>query len=422
MEGDAMFFDHLFQFDNNRTKRISSWDQRGMNRDYITIHSGEEKVLADIGGAGKINRLYCIVIDPTMLLYRKMVLRIYWDGESSPSVEVPIGDFFCVSHCTPRPVKSLLMTVNLGNKGMWCPISYGLNSYFPMPFSKRAYVILEYEKETQRESFPIMFWYHIDYEECAGGTKADGRFHAQWRREKLTKSKERKIKNYFLWDGVNLTGEDNYIILEAKGRGQVVGLHLQVDNIAGGWWGEGDDMIFIDGEKWPPSLHGTGTEEIFGGGACPCAEYAGPYTGFHLIENENFSGKNGMYRWYVQDPIKFSSSILMSIEHGHANNYENDYSSVAYWYQTEPHAQFPKLLPVEERLPRLQEEIFDVQDRITKILCFQELLRKKYGESDAFGLTWKFINEGARAVYEKRYAEAIGTYDLNIDFLTKYCK
>lgn len=110
-------------------------------------------------------------------------------------------------------------------------------------------------------------------------------------------------------------------------------------------------MIFIDGEEWPPSIHGTGTEEIFGGGACPNREYAGPYTGFHLISNPDWSGKNGMYRFFVTDPIRFQKSIRVTIEHGHNNDLANDYSSVAYWYQTEPHKTFPPFPPVEERLP-----------------------------------------------------------------------
>ena len=132
----------------------------------------------------------------------------------------------------------------------------------------------------------------------------------------------------------------------------MVGLYLTCHNLAGGWWGEGDDMIFIDGEKWPPSYHGTGTEEIFGGGACPNLEYAGPYTGFLSIHEQGkatWRGQNSMYRWFVHDPIRFRRSLRWTIEHGHANNFENDYSSVAYWYQTEPHKPFPAL--PAERLP-----------------------------------------------------------------------
>ena len=101
-------------------------------------------------------------------------------------------------------------------------------------------------------------------------------------------------------------------------------------------------MVFIDGERWPPSIHGTGTEEIFGGGACPAREYAGPYHGFHLIESPDYAGLVGAYRWFVHDPIRFTRSLRWTVEHGHANNFANEYASVAYWYQTEPHAPFPR--------------------------------------------------------------------------------
>jgi len=133
-------------------------------------------------------------------------------------------------------------------------------------------------------------------------------------------------------------------------------------------------MIFIDGEKWPPSFHGTGTEEIFGGGACPNVEYSGPYTGFHLISHSDWSGKNSMYRFFVSDPVRFEKSIRVTIEHGHANNLANDYSSVAYWYQTEPHKEFTPLLSAEERVPLLPvegKELVDKEKRIYRVFQSQ---------------------------------------------------
>ena len=150
----------------------------------------------------------------------------------------------------------------------------------------------------------------------------------------------------------NLSGDENYTILDTKGNGQFVGYFLTVVNGRREWWGEGDDMIFIDGEAFPPSIHGTGTEEIFGGGASPVTEYSGPYTGFHCIENRgryDWWGTNGMYRFSITDPVRFRQSIRVTLEHGHGNDKANDYSSVAFWYQLEPHDKLPGLPPLVER-------------------------------------------------------------------------
>jgi hypothetical protein len=175
------------------------------------------------------------------------------------------------------------------------------------------------------------------------------RFHAQWRQERPTSAVG--PPNVQLHGGVNLDGTENYVALEAQGEGQMVGIVLEYDNPHGGWFGEGDDMVFVDDDSWPPSLHGTGTEEIFGAAASPTEESAGPYTGYHLIESEDYSGLTAMYRWFVPDPIRFTSSLRWTIEHGHANNFEMDMASIAYWYQNEPHMAFPALPSREALLP-----------------------------------------------------------------------
>jgi hypothetical protein len=260
-------------------------------------------------------------------------------------VEVPLGDFFCNGEGKTRLFTSHFITANHGSG------SVGYNAYFPMPFRKRARVEIWNSRTT---GAPYCFYYHIEYERYNRDLPSDtAYFHAQFRREHLTKVKRAgpdavpadKV-NQSVWNGRNLSGAENYVILDATGTGHVVGLFLTCHNLASGWWGEGDDMIFVDGDKWPPTYPGTGTEEIFGGGACPNREYTGPYTGFVAIQEQGattWRGQNSMYRWYVHDPIRFRKSIHWTIEHGHANNFENDYSSVAYWYQTEPHKPFPPL-------------------------------------------------------------------------------
>ena len=356
------FPNNISQIKKGRTKRVSSWDRTGGNTDCIKVGPGETRVLADIRGAGQINHIYFTLISPDIFDFREAVLRMFWDDETQPSVEVPFGDFFCVGNCTVRRFASLMVAVNPG-AGDSVSINNGFNCYFPMPFATRARIEIENQSRRVLGGLPGALWYHIDYEEHDSPPPDDlGRFHAQWHRENLTKSVTKEFKNISLWNGVNLDGKENYVILDAEGEGHLVGLFLSIDNIAGGWYGEGDDMIFVDGDKWPPSLHGTGTEEIFGGGASPDREYAGPYTGFVLVENlggNRYSGKNAMYRWYIHDPIRFSKSIRVTIEHGHANNFENDYSSVAYWYQKEPHKRFDPILPANERIPIFPQEFLE---------------------------------------------------------------
>jgi hypothetical protein len=277
---------------------------------------------------------------------------MYWDGETAPSVEVPFGDFFGLGQERVRFFRSQMVTVNPGAGGVSGTV--GFNSYFPMPFEDGARVTLTNDGTDTVGAV----WYHIDYEKLRRLDRNVGRFHAQWRRENLTRAVGSQ-PNVTIHDAKNTDGAENYVILDAEGRGNLAGYFLNVDNVAGGWYGEGDDMIFIDGEPWPPSFHGTGSEEIFGGGACPNTEYAGPYTGFYLAGNRDFSGKVGMYRFFVADPVRFHESIRVTIEHGHANNFANDYTSTAFWYQAEPHQAFPALPPSAERWPRAGTDTHD---------------------------------------------------------------
>ncbi|MCX6006245.1 MAG: DUF2961 domain-containing protein [Chloroflexi bacterium] len=408
----------LYVLDEATTYRVSSWDRNGNNIDFLILLPGESHTLAELKGPGCIKHFYCAMVNHSRLLYRKLILRVWWDDEKSPSVEVPLGDFFCISNCSVRFVNSLMMVINPGSSNMY---THGLNCYLPMPFAKSARVELEYQASGEGDEPATAFWYHLDSEHCPDMSWDNvGYLHAQWRREKLTKSTDSQYKNVQLWPGTNLNGSENYVILEAKGKGQIVGLHLQVDNIAGGWYGEGNDQIFIDGEKWPPSYPGTGTEEIFGGGACPNTEYSGPYTGFHLISSPAFSGKNAMYRWYINDLIKFQRSIKMTIEHGHANNFENDYASVAYWYQIEPHAVFPELLPVRERLPRFPEAFFEAERKVAQINELQSKLMNEKGPLNAMQIVFALRLVADKLMREDKYEDACIEYDKVITGLTAW--
>jgi hypothetical protein len=397
---------------------VSSWDQTGGNDDCIRIDPGQTQVLADIKGPGKITHIYFTMIDPNLLDYREAILRMYWDEEETPSVEVPFGDFFCIGHCTVRRFASLMVAVNPGCLPQ--PVNNGLNCYFPMPFAKRARITLENQSDRYFGGGFGRVWYHIDYEIDREPPSADiGRFHAQWRRENPTTVGTIPVNpERGAFPEINATGDDNYVMLEAEGEGHIAGLFLEVENLVGGWWGEGDDMIFIDGDTWPPSLHGTGSEEVFGGGACPDSEYAGPYTGFVLVENkdgEAFKGKNAMYRWYLQDPIRFTKSARMTMEHGHANNLANDYASVVYWYQREPHVPFPPLPLPEARLPHMPDAFYRAQDayaQLTKLMVEHQdafVFRKKPPPPWLESLKQK-VHAGYGCLYTAEYDKALDSF------------
>jgi hypothetical protein len=348
----------LFTNTGARSARAASWDRSGGNMDFAVVGPGETATLLEHDGPGCVTHLYCALAFPELTDYRDAILRCWWDGEPTPSVEVPLGDFFGLAHARVRLMQTALVAVNPGFGS-----SHGLHAYFPMPFDTGARITLEHRGERALGGALPAFWYHVDYETYDAPLPADTlRFHAQFRHERPTVAVGDR-PNVQLHGGINLDGSANYVALEAQGAGQMTGLVLQINNLAGGWYGEGDDMVFVDGEAWPPAIHGTGTEEIFGGGACPVREFAGPYHGFHLIESPDYSGLVGAYRWFVPDPIRFTRSLRWTVEHGHANNFANDYASVAYWYQTEPHAPFPALPARDALRPPLPPEYVEARER-----------------------------------------------------------
>jgi len=345
-------FSNLTTLTETTTARVSSFDPSGGNNDFRPLAPGETLVLANLEGTGIVRHVYFSIWGGDHYL-RDLVLRAYWDGQETPCIEVPFGDFFGLGQERPRFYTSLMVTVNPGDMGVFG--TFGFNSYFPMPYADGARLTLTNEGDEP----VIAVWYQLEYEKMDQLPANTGRFHAIWHRANKTRPIGDNI-NVTLHDAKNTTGDENYVLLDAEGHGTLAGIYLNIDNSIGNWYGEGDDMIFIDGESWPPSYHGTGSEEIFGGGACPTAEYAGPYTGFHLIGNLDFSGKVSMYRWYINDPVRFRKSIRMTIEHGHANNVANDYSSTAFWYQADPHKPFPPLPGAAERRPLAGDDPADV--------------------------------------------------------------
>ena len=318
--------------------RISSYDRTGGNRDRLeNIEAGAKVTLAEIAGAGTITHLWVTISSPERYFLRRIVLRAFWDGEKDSSVEAPIGDFFGAGFGEPNYWASAPLAV----------ADRGFNCFFPMPFARGARI----EIENQGEQPVRFFFYYVDYESYPAGSESaraiarQGRFHASWRRELTVATKGEP----------NPDGKNNYLILDATGRGHYVGVVLHIQGLATGWWGEGDDMVFVDGDQ-KPTLVGTGLEDYFCGAwnfNNLNREYNFPYFGYSRKGNAHpdYTGRHSMYRFHIEDPIQFEKSLRVTVEHGAMNDRGDDYSSVAYWYQTEPHHAFPALPPVAARLP-----------------------------------------------------------------------
>jgi hypothetical protein len=357
----------LARLRNYKSRRLSSWDRSGGNLDCRFIAPNERLVLGEIQGAGCVRHIWMTMASLPEEAHelRRTVFRIFWDGESTPSVEVPLGDFFGIGFGLRRNFVSLPLQMSPQD-------GKGFNCWFPMPFASGARFEVENQGDSQR-----FFYFYIDYEEHDSIGADQARFHAWWNRLDPTAGTARDHgytrKDYGLddrrpvgaglalggpWQQPNLTGNRNYVILETQGRGHYVGCNLNVDvyeRQVNDWYGEGDDMIFVDGEPWPPRLHGTGTEDYFNTAFCPQQEYSAPYHGITVYSGNEawpWGGKNSMYRFHIEDPIRFEKSIRVTIETGHNNELAVDYSSTAYWYQLDRRGALPPLPPVAERLPR----------------------------------------------------------------------
>ena len=344
---------------DRKTGRASSWDTTGRNSDAWTVPPGETAVLADIRGPACITHIW--MTQPNH--YRECLIKITYDNAESPSVLCPLGDFFCLGHGLVNSFQSMLFSASTHfpyqfNKGA------ALNSYVPMPFAERAVVELINQSDEEHRQY-----FYVDYETLDQKPGSLGYLHAEFRRtnpfggwgheievnrpEANIVNKEREA-----W-------ENNYVILETSGRGHYIGCNLSVTNFQGTWWGEGDDMIWVDGYKWPPDLHGTGSEDylnqawgmqenahlrngssIFeGGNVPPVALWRGRYGG---------GGYQTSYVFHIENPVRFGEEIKVTIEHGHGNHLANEMSSVAYWYADRP-TEVIEPPPVAQRLPVLRD-------------------------------------------------------------------
>jgi hypothetical protein len=326
-------------------KRSSSYDRSGANADMRPVDSAETLTVFDEPGPGAITHIWFTIATEESFHLKKLVLRIYWDSESTPSVEAPIGDFF---------------GLGLGEYFVYAsaPLQVApdkaLNSWFVMPFQKHAHITVTNEGERRVRAL----YFNIDYRACSKPLPAETiYFHAQYRQASPNKG----WTNDWTSNGdpkvdkkTNVTGEDNFVWMEAIGRGQFAGVAMSVLQNQDYWWGEGDDMFFVDGEK-TPSINGTGSEDYFlGAWDFGTKSFAYPLMGAHIVGEERAGAHSSLYRFHLDSPITFTKSFKATIEHGHANHRSDNFYSVAYWYQSEPHAPLPALPPVNDRLPHLR--------------------------------------------------------------------
>lgn len=305
-------------------------------RPFIRVPSGQTATLADLAGPGSLAYMW---ITSDLVEFRALVLRLYWDDETTPSVEVPLGDFFAMGHdAAPHLVTSAPVTVG--------PYR-GLNCYWPMPFRARARVTLENQGPKDAEIVAYKILYHLH-----PVADAAAYFHAQWRRSLTT----RDLPEHTLLDGV-------------AGRGVYVGTYLAWSAFSRGWWGEGEIKFYLDGDGDRPTIADTGTEDYFGGAWCFYRdretdrverEFSAPYLGMPLARVDDRQGPRlfSLYRWHIHDPIGFERDLRVTIQAlgwWPDRKYQpltDDIASVAYWYQHEPHGEFPTLPPVHARWGR----------------------------------------------------------------------
>jgi hypothetical protein len=297
---------------------------------FVVIEPKKTFTLGTIEGQGAIQHIW---MTPTGN-WRFSIIRMYWDGEMEPSVEAPVGDFFAMGWGKYAPISSLAVCVNPGS---------AFNSYWPMPFRKKAVITME-----NLDDQPMRLYYQIDYSRTQVPNDA-AYFHAQFRR-------------------VNpLPFKQVYTIVDKiKGKGHYVGTYMAWGVNNNGWWGEGEIKFYMDGDREFPTINGTGTEDYFCGSynfenkeKRQYEEFTTPYAGLaQVIKPDGLyqaQQRFGLYRWHIVDPVRFESDLRITIQAlGWRGGRKylpltDDIASVAYWYQLEPHAPFPKL-PVKDEL------------------------------------------------------------------------
>ena len=303
----------------------------------VVIKSKTTFTVAEISGPGSVQHIW---MTPTGN-WRYSILRFYWDDETTPSVEVPVGDFFGMGWGKYSPLQSLAVCVNPGS---------AFNCYWPMPFRKKCKITME-----NIDDADMVLYYQVDYILTEVPSDA-AYFHAQFNRTNPLPYKQ-----------------DYILVNNIKGKGQYVGTYIAYGSRNNGWWGEGEIKFFMDGDTEFPTICGTGTEDYFCGSydfdtrkknatgieETNYTEYCTPYAGLpQVIKGDGhyeIAQRFGLYRWHIKDPIRFEKDLKVTIQAlgwKHNGTYlvlQDDIASTVFWYQAEPHTTFPKL-PAKDQL------------------------------------------------------------------------
>jgi hypothetical protein len=322
---------------NYKSLKQSSYDRTGGNRDAWTIPVGGVHEVFQAEGPGIISHIWFTIAARGGDHLKEIVLRGYWDGNDKPSVEAPIGDFFGLNLNSYFLYQSEYLSCSPGKS---------LNCYFAMPYRRSARFTVTNEGKQEVPAF----YSNIDYLTVPALPDDIVYFHAQYRQAAPCVPVESQGPK------LNPDGRRNYVFMESRGRGHLMGVTLGVLQNANGWWGEGDEMIFVDDES-KPLINGTGSEDYFLGswdfggrdGAVPFGHqmYGAPL----IVNAERTGGRYCCYRWHGDNPVTFEKYVKYTIEHGHANDRGDNFFSVAYWYQSTPFTDFPTLPPLETRIP-----------------------------------------------------------------------
>jgi len=335
----------LHEVKDARTRRASSVNpDLASNYDFIRLKSGDSATICDIEGPGLMTHIWFTLRTDDNYANRNVVLRAWWDDEDTPSIEVPIGDFFAQGNGAYADVDSRPVQVAANGRA--------LNCFWPMPFGKRA----KWTVANEGPGYVDSFYFYCDYETLPKAPKPLATFHCQYRQE------------YPVVDG------RDYVFADIVGRGQYVGSVLSWWSIEEGWPGEGDDRFYVDGED-EASIQGTGTEDYFSS-SWGFREVTRGDFGVTTWDGTKPGDRATAYRWHIHDPVRFAESLRATIEHrgwairdgkwdGHAHR-DDRFSSAAFWYQTEPHVPFAPIPPAPDRKP-YEEQAIELEASLDRI-------------------------------------------------------